>query len=112
MSRNKNRKKMVNESIRHQDLRDVREVSWIRHYTTPIMTTLTPVQRASLVKTQHIWKTGDKFYKLASKYYGNPNYWWIIAWYNHAPTEAHVRPGRVLLVPLPLEKVISYVKTF
>ena len=28
---------------------------------------------------QHIWKTGDHYYKLAHKYYGDATYWWIIA---------------------------------
>ena len=112
MSRNKNRKKMVNTTHVHKDLREGRDVPWIKHYSTPIMTRLTKAQRSSLIKVQHIWKTGDKFYKLADRYYGNPNYWWIIAWYNHAPTEAHVKAGWPLLIPLPLEKIISYVRTF
>ena len=112
MPRNKNRKKLANFNEMYRDILEEREVPYIKHYVTPIMSRITKKQRGSLAKTQHIWKTGDKFYKLANKYYGSPNYWWIIAWYNHAPTEAHVKPGRTLLIPLPLEKIISYVRTF
>jgi nucleoid-associated protein YgaU len=54
----------------------------------------------------HIWKTGDKWYKLADKYYQDPEKWWIIALYNQRPTEAHVSPGDVVYIPFPLESVL------
>ena len=40
-----------------------------------------------------MWKLGDRFYKLADQYYGDPTLWWIIAWYNRMPTESHAEGG-------------------
>jgi hypothetical protein len=53
------------------------------------------------------WKLGDRFYKLSSTYYNNPEYWWVIAWFNKRPTEQHVALGDVILVPLFLDEVLS-----
>ena len=53
------------------------------------------------------WSTGDRFYKLSSTYYNNPEYWWVIAWFNKKPTEQHVALGDVILVPLFLDEVLS-----
>ena len=53
------------------------------------------------------WKLGDRFYKLSSTYYNNPEYWWVIAWFNKRPTEQHVELGEVILVPLFLDEVLS-----
>jgi len=50
--------------------------------------------------TTHVWKYGDRFYNLAQKYYKDPRYWWVIAWWNSYPTEASVRKGTKLLIPV------------
>ncbi len=55
----------------------------------------------------HRWTVGDKFYKLAFDHYGDQKYWWVIAWFNHTPTEAHVDLGDLLYVPHPLEDILS-----
>ena len=54
----------------------------------------------------HIWKTGDKWYKLADAYYQDATKWWVIAFYNQKPTEAHVKPGEVVYVPFPLDSIL------
>ena len=46
-----------------------------------------------------VWKRGSRFYKLASEYYGTPELWWVIAWFNGKPTEHHVELGEVIQVP-------------
>jgi len=65
------------------------------------------LDRAAIETTEHIWKTGDLFYKLAHRFYGNSSYWWIIAWYNGAPTEADLAPGDLLTVPMDLNTALS-----
>ena len=53
------------------------------------------------------WGLGQRFYKLATKYYGDPQYWWVIAFFNKAPTEQHVAIGQTIQVPLPLNTILS-----
>jgi hypothetical protein len=44
---------------------------------------------------------------LASEYYGTPELWWVIAWFNGKPTEHHVELGEVIQVPLFLDEALS-----
>ena len=78
----------------------------IRHQETPLMRHPSVSQRASAKTTSHIWSYGDRFYSLAHKYYNNPEYWWVIAWWNLYPTEADVKTGDYIQIPLDLEKAL------
>lgn len=53
------------------------------------------------------WTIGSKYYNLAKQYYGDEEYWWVIAWFNLAPLETDLKPGDTILVPMPLENILS-----
>jgi len=97
-----------NTSETYEELREKRGLNRINHYKTPKLRHVGADQIASLGRVSHVWKTGDRFYKLAFKYYGNSKYWWVIAWYNKRPTEAHVQLGDLVFVPHPLEDVLRH----
>ena len=78
----------------------------MEQYDTPWLTYPTADEILTLTPIPHIWSMGDRFYKLASRYYQDPRLWWIIAWYNRTPTEAHVKTGWIIDVPLPLEAAL------
>lgn len=67
-------------------------------------------QQLQLNIQTHIWKTGDRFYKLSQKFYGSPAYWWVIPFFNLKPLEADFSSGDVVSIPLPLEKIINILK--
>jgi hypothetical protein len=79
---------------------------FIRQYGTGILYYPTVKEIAALTRVQHIWKAGDRYYKLAIKYYGDAQYWWVIALFNRKPTDADVKVGQLLHVPLPLEAIL------
>lgn len=56
----------------------------------------------------HIWVQGDTFEKLSSLYYGNPRFWFLLAYFNNKPTEFHVENGGVIYIPMPLQKVLNF----
>ena len=56
----------------------------------------------------HIWKLGDKYWKLAHIHYGDPELWWIIGWFNQKPTEVHCTHGDLIMIPFPLERLYRY----
>ena len=80
----------------------------INHYDTPKLRHLSASQVGRLERLTHVWKVGDRYYKLAHEHYGNSKYWWVIAWYNKKPTESHVTLGDLVFIPLPLEKVLRF----
>jgi nucleoid-associated protein YgaU len=55
----------------------------------------------------HVWSAGDRYYKLSFQHYGDPQYWWVIAWFNKKPTEGHVSAGDIIRVPKPIGEVLS-----
>ena len=56
----------------------------------------------------HRWTLGDRFFKLAHEYYGDSSLWWVIAWFNQMPTEAHIVQGDLIYIPSPLDQITSY----
>ena len=87
-----------------------RGVSGIQQFAMPNMSTVPPPIRGILNPTTIMWKRGDSFQKLAANFYGDSRYWWVIAWYNYTPTEAHVRYGSSIDVPFPLDRVLAHLR--
>jgi len=88
-----------------KDLRDLKSIS---HFPTPNFPPLTEGQTNSLQFFTHIWKEGDRYHKLSTKYYQDPTYWWIIARFNGKPTEAHLTIGDEVYIPVPFERIVTY----
>ena len=51
-----------------------------------------------------------EYSKLAHKHYGDSSLWWVIAWFNKRPTESHVTVGTVIVIPMPIQKVLKYLR--
>jgi len=109
-SRYHGRKKKITDQKRYKELLDKRGVRKIKHFATPKMNHPTAQQREEFTKHVHIWKDGDRFYKLAHKHYGDARYWWVIAWWNLRPTESHVEIGEGIRIPGPLQVAMSILK--
>lgn len=92
----------------YQQLMDNRNIRQAVQYTTSAFPPLTPERRASVQYDLHVWKRGDRFYKLAHKYYGNAELWYLIAWFNQAPTENHVNLGDTIMVPTNSETMLTF----
>ena len=99
-----------NRLTRYQEQLKARNVNHIDQYGTPNMTYPNSSELRKLTLIKHIWKQGDRYYKLAHRYYGDKKLWWLIAWYNKAPTESHLRFGRKISIPMPLVSALSYMR--
>jgi len=104
-SRNLNRSYFRNVYSRYRDLLNRKKIPLLTQWTTP---TSRPIKSTiGITEIRHVWKTGDRYYKLANTYYGNPEYWWVIAKYNSAPTEGHLKAGGLIVIPTPLNRVLA-----
>jgi len=108
--RYEDKKVLLNREDAYEEILEDRGVRHIRQYGSPNLTHPRPEDIRNLKRVGHTWRVGDRYYKLAHKYYGNAKYWWIIAWYNKKPTESHVTLGETLKIPFPLYKVLSYLR--
>ena len=85
-----------------------RRTNLIAHYATPNITYPDLEELRGLTILTHIWKVGDRFYKISDLYYDDPGYWWILAWFNQKPLETDIKLGEVLDIPLPLDNLMSH----
>jgi len=101
MSRYTNTTVINNDSDFYSPLAQKRGLKSIQQMNTVVL------KNPQIFERIDIWKYGDRFYKLAYTYYDDPQLWWIIAWYNGYPTEANVKIGDILDIPLNLEEIIK-----
>ncbi len=87
-----------------------REVKEIEHFESIKFHNPDARERSKILTKRHLWKLGDRFYKLADEYYGDSRFWWVIAWYNTVPTEANLRNGAIIEIPLNLEQALDVLK--
>ena len=106
-SRYANRDVIRNASERYSEQLSNRNLRFIDHFKTGKLEYPSQKLIASLDIENEIWGVGSRFYKLASKHYGDPSLWWIIPWFNKLPLEADYEPGEVVLVPKPLNIILS-----
>lgn len=57
----------------------------------------------------HIWQAGDRFDNLAYQYYGDQDYWWVIALANRVIDPFSVTPGTRLRVPTAAKSIVDKV---
>jgi len=111
-NRNSNRKISVNQMKMYEEQLSSRNINWIKQYTTPTMSYPKASQLAGITTKTHIWSVGDRYYKLAHENYGDPKLWWVVAWFNQKPTEAHLKTGEIVYIPLPLDRVLSHMGSY
>ena len=109
INRYANRILVRNDAEEYEHLLEKRGLKSVVQYGSGVLRYPTVKEIRSLSQVRHIWSSGDRFYKLAAKHYGNPEYWWVIAHYNQKPTEANVSLGDMIRIPLPLEKILNYI---
>ena len=105
--RNEARTIVINRGTIYQEIINKRNRTQIAQFTTPELQYPIDEQLAELELDPHIWSIGDRFYKLADKYYDDPTLWWVIALVNKTPTESHMRLGEILYIPMPLYNVLN-----
>lgn len=97
---------MINDSEYYSFLREKRGVKIIEQFPTPSLSHPGARLRAAISVDPFIWQYGDHFYKIAHQYYGNSNFWWVIAWYNGYPTESDIKIGALIDIPINLEDAL------
>ena len=110
MTRLDDRLIIVNGLEDYKSIFEEKGVDFIRQYGTPDLQYPTSAQMEDMTLIRHIWKRGDKLFKLAYQHYGDSEMWYVIAWFNKRPTEAHIKYGDVVLIPHPLSIVTKYLR--
>ena len=107
MARYLNRGIIFNKDALYEKILEEKNLKFIKQYRTPSFKRLSEDDIATLSIKKHMWAVGDRYYKLAAYEYSDPELWWVIAWFNRQPTEAHVRIGDIVFIPHPITKVLN-----
>jgi len=97
MSRYANETPFTNNSEFYKEFFKERGVRYIRQFRTGKLRHPTIREMASLERINHVWSLGDRYYKLAHKYYGDSSLWWIIASSNNLGKGTLVVPENTIL---------------
>lgn len=92
----------------YQEIIEKRNIKKVVQYASPSFPPLTVARRRSIQYDSYVWKRGDRFYKLAHNYYGESELWYLIAWFNQAPTENHINIGDTIMIPTSVERILTY----
>jgi len=110
MGRYNNKKTASNKSKQYENLFEDRNVKQIKQFRTPKLKYPSKEEVENLDLIKYYWAAGDTYMKLAFNFYGNKDYWWIIAQFNKVPFEGDLRIGDVLFIPKPLVRILSMVE--
>lgn len=102
MSRYNKRIKAKNKNDLYKNTLEERGAVEIIQYSTPTLNNLSEEERLRIPYVEHIWVSGDRFWSLASRFFGDPRQWYLIAQFNNLPTEAGIEPGTVIKIPTDL----------
>mgnify|MGYP003627719306 FL=1 len=102
------RRTAVNSNIMYDSLFKNRGINYVEQYRTGRLRYPTAKEIGNLTTVNRTWRRGDHYYKLASEYYANPTYWWVIAHFNQKPLESEIKFGDIIRIPTPLELVLTY----
>ena len=114
ITRYNRRKTIVNnaDNYVYSDIFRNRNVSSVRQFKIAELRDLTMGEILTLQIETRVWGTGEKYFKLADEFYGDAEYWWILAWYNRKPLESDIKAGEVVEIPTPLELVLEYLDIY
>jgi len=110
MSRYNDRIVSINDTEEYKSLLEKRGVKRIEQYET-LEKNVYEQKAYDIIETvNYVWKYGDMYWKLSSRYYGSPKYWWVIASFNRRPTESHNKIGDILEIPISLADALQVVE--
>ena len=102
------REEFVNSNSLYKSFFDERGVKHVWQYDTPRLRYPSQEEIRTLNIIQRVWTYGDSYQKYASEFYGDPEFWWVIAWFNKKPAEFMFKRGQTVFIPSPLEYILDY----
>jgi nucleoid-associated protein YgaU len=99
MSRLNSRRIAKNRNEMYETMFEDRGVKEIEQFATPVLSNPSQEDIDRIPTTTHVWRNGDRFWFLASKFMGDQSLWWVIAKLNNKPTETHCSEGDEIKIP-------------
>jgi hypothetical protein len=108
-NRYKNIQKIINNSDTYKQYLQEREIKNLVQYSTFNFNKLKDIDQYGFDTVTHTIEPYERLYNISQKYYGSPEYGWIILYTNKISDETKLKAGDILIVYLPLESVLGLV---
>jgi hypothetical protein len=99
--------KLINNSSDYQELFDQKKIQYITQYSSFDFNKLKNIQDYDLDSTLHVVQPSERLYMISQKYYGSPEYGWLICYTNKISNELSINIGTVLTIYFPLNNVLG-----
>ena len=109
MSRYKQNRKATNKDDMYKDTFDKKGIKSLTQFRSKRFRQIDESEKQKIRFEPYIWKYGDTFQLLASKYYSDPKLWWVIASFNNKPTENHIDLGETIKIPINLSEALQVI---
>jgi len=106
-NRYKNNQKIINNSQIYKQYLQERNIKKLTQYSTFNFNNLKDINSLNLEAVTHTVQPFEKLYMLSQKYYGSPEYGWLICYTNTIPSEMEIKVGDSLLIYLSLESLLE-----
>lgn len=106
-NRYSNINKLLNNSPIYKQLLKDKNLKSLVQYATFDFSNLKNIDQYNLDTTTHIVEPYERLYMISQKYYGSPEYGWLILFTNKISNELNIKTGDPLVIYLPLESVLG-----
>jgi len=106
MPKYKNRKLGHNDNSLFDGIFEKRGVTRITQYRTMPFTGL---DFDTIMVQEYIWMVRDSLHKLSQTFYNTYDLWWVIAFVNQKPTDAHYKVGDKIYIPSNPQKIANQI---
>lgn len=111
IDRYSNRQKLINNSEAYSKKFEEKNVKYIVQFATPRFKYFTRNELKQVSYINHTWSVGDRLYKLAEKYLGDQNAWWVILRFNLLKNEVDIKRGDVIKIPTKVEQILKLLES-
>ena len=108
LDRNEDREIYINDHDFYTSKAYERGINFFKHYGRTKLNSMSKENIKNLNVVDVLWKSSDRLYRYAYKYYGDARYWSVIGLFNKKPIDIFYNTGDIVHIPLPLEEVLYY----
>jgi hypothetical protein len=102
-------KKFINNADEYDEVLDRKELSGIIQYERYKIDNFADYDKTNLNQAFHIYKSNEKLYNISQKFYGKPEYGWLILLTNQLSNPFELYDGKILKVIIPLEAALRII---
>jgi hypothetical protein len=98
---------IINNSDQYEDLLKQKGLNTLVQYKTFDFSKLKNIDKTSLDSILHKVEPFERLYMISQKYYGSPEYGWLICYMNRISSELDIKSGDSLIIYIPLRDIIG-----